>query len=164
MTRVSHGLYGLPNVQAAGLAARRLNGVLSLTSAALHHGWPVLVPPAKPHVTVPRHRKVAATRRAGVDLHYADVASDGIATTPEQTVIDCARFLPLPDALAVADSALRAGVGRHSLLIAAGKSPRTHRDKVFAVVEAADKRAENPFESAIRGVSLEFPELRLVPR
>lgn len=163
LARVSHGLYALPNVKSAELAARRLSGVLSFTSAALHHGWPVKLPPERPHVTVPRHRKVSSARRAGVDVHYGDVATDGVATTPEQTVIDCARFLPYPDALAVADSALRAGVGRHTLLIAAGKAPRTHRGKALAVVEAADSRAANPFESTVRGISHEFP-LRLVPQ
>ena len=164
LVRVSHGLYGLRDLQTAETAARRLNGVLSLTSAALHHGWGVKLPPDRPHVTVPRHRKVSAARRRGVDLHYGDVASDGIATTPEQTVIDCARFLPFDDALAVADSALRAGVGRHNLLLAAGRAPRIHRNRALSVVEAADELAANPFESAVRAISREFPGLRLVPQ
>lgn len=115
-------------------------------------------------MTVPRHRKVSPARRAGVDLHYREVLSDGFATTPEQTVLDCARDLPVDEALSVADSALRAGVGRETLLRAAERSPRTGRARVVGVVEAADARADNPFESVVRGISLEFRDLRLVPQ
>ncbi len=166
VSRVGHGLYALPEVDDARAAARSLCGVLSHTSAALHHGWPVKSPPRRPHVMVPRKRRVAPGRKAGVHLHYGEAAecADGLATSPEQTVVDCARVLPFDEALAVADSALRAGVGRHSLLAAAERSSRTGRTRAIRVVEAGDGRAENPFESVVRALSLELPALRLVPQ
>lgn len=164
LVRISHGLYALPGRDEAQAAARSLNGVLSLTSAALHRGWAVKTPPAKPHVTVPRSRKVSPDRRRGVHLHFGEVESDGIATTPLQTVIDCARALPFDEALSVADSALRSGLSKEALVGAAEQSPRTGRTKAVRVAHAADGRAENPFESVVRAVSLEFPELNLEPQ
>lgn len=165
IARIGRGLYALPSVEEASRAARRLNGALSLTSAALHHGWAVKTPPTYPHVTVPRTRKVSPARRRGVQLHYGNVAVDGIATTPIQTVIDCARLLPFDEGLSVADSALRSRmVGKHELLSAAEQSPRTGRSHAVRVAEAADGRADNPFESATRSISLDFPELALEPQ
>ena len=162
--RIAHGLYARPEVAEAEVSARALSGVLSHTSAALHHGWAVKTPPMLPHVTVPRHRKVSGVRRKGVDLHYRDVRSDGVATTPEQTVVDCARDLPFDEALSVVDSALRSGVGRATLLRAAERSPRTGRPRVVRVVGAGDARADNPFESVVRAIAWEFPSLRLEPQ
>ncbi len=165
VVRIGHGLYALPQVERAHVAARSLNGVLSPTSAVLHHGFAVKTPPIRPHVTVPRNRKVSPQRRRGVDLRYADVSTDGIATTPVQTVIDCARSLPFDEALSVADSALRSRkVGRRSLMAAAEQSPRTGRSAALRVANDADGRADNPFESVIRAISKEFPQLRLVPQ
>ena len=165
VVRIGHGLYALPQVERAHVAARSLNGVLSPTSAVLHHGFAVKTPPMRPHVTVPRNRKVSPQRRRGVGLRYADVSTDGIATTPVQTVIDCARWLPFDEALSVADSALRSRkVGRRSLVAAAEQSPRTGRSAALRVANDADGRADNPFESVTRAISREFPQLRLVPQ
>lgn len=60
-----------------------------------------------PRTTSPErsHRAIADVRFAA--LHPREVA--GIATAPARTVLDCARGLPFDAALAVADSALRAG-------------------------------------------------------
>lgn len=164
IVRIGYGTYGLPGGDEARVAAQALNGALSLTSAALHHGWAVKVPPRTPHVTVPRDRKVAPRRRRGVQLHYADVEVDGIATTPLQTVTDCARWLPFDEALCVADSALRAGLSREALIAAAEQSPRTGRSRAVRVAEAADGRAANPFESSVRGISKEVPGVALEPQ
>ncbi len=165
LVRIGRGLYALPAVEEAPRAARRLNGALSLTSAALHHGWAVKTPPRKPHVTVPRHRKISVQRRRGVLLHFGEVEVDGIATAPVQTVIDCARQLPFDEALCVADSALRSGqVTRGELVAAAERSPRTGRPAALRVAGEADERAANPFESVIRAISREFPQLHLVPQ
>jgi hypothetical protein len=165
LVRIGHGLYALPQVEHSLVAARSLNGVLSLTSAALHHGLAVKTPPTRPHITVPRNRKVTSRRRRGVDLRYADVSTDGIATTPLQTVIDCARLLPFDEALSVADSALRSRrVGKESLVAAAEQSPRTGRNAALRVAHEADGRADNPFESVTRAISREFPRLNLVPQ
>ena len=157
VVKIGHGLYGLPQVERAVVAARSLNGVLSLTSAAMHHGFAVKTPPFRPHITVPRNRKVSPQRRRGVQLRYADVSTDGVATTPLQTVIDCARSLPFDEALSVADSALRSGkVGKGSLLAAAEQSPRTGRNAALRVAREADGRADNPFESVTRAISGRF--------
>ena len=164
IVRIGRGIYASPGGDEAQAAARALNGALSLTSAALHHGWAVKTPPRMPHVTVPRHRKVAAPRRRGVQLHYAEVEVDGFVTTPLQTVIDCARTLPFDEALCVADSALRAGLSKGSLLAAAEQAPRSGRARAVRVAEAADARAANPFESSVRGISKEVPGLSLEPQ
>ena len=165
IVRIGHGRYALPQVERSLVAARSLNGVLSLTSAALHHGLAVKTPPTRPHITVPRNRKVSSHRRRGVDFRYADVSTDGIATTPLQTVIDCARWLPFDEALSVADSALRSRkVGKQSLVAAAEQSPRTGRNAALRVAREADGRADNPFESVTRAISREFPQLTLVPQ
>ena len=74
-------------------------------------------------------------------------------TRPVPTVIACARAYPYDEALCVADSALRAGdVTRDQLLSAARRSPRTGRARAVRVVENADSRAENPFESCARAI------------
>ncbi|WP_310962252.1 hypothetical protein [Nocardioides terrisoli] len=165
IVRVGRGSYGLPGGPEARAAARRLAGVLSHTSAAIEHGWPVKVLPRQPHVTVPRHRTVAAGRRRQVTVHYADVRTDGLVTTPAQTVVDCARALPFDEALCIADSALRSGmVTAAELEAAALAAPRTGRSRAIRVVTAADARAANPFESVIRAISLEFPQLNLEPQ
>jgi len=164
LVKIGHGLYALPQVEQALSAARSLNGVLSLTSAALHHGLAVKTPPPRPHVTVPRNRNVSPQRRRGVELHYGEVCTDGVATTPLQTVIDCARLLPFDEALSVADSALRSrAFGKGALVAAAEQSPRTGRNAALRVAHEADGRADNPFESVTRAISREFP-LRLVPQ
>jgi predicted transcriptional regulator of viral defense system len=77
LVRIGHGRYALPHVTSDVVAARSLNGVLSLTSAALHHGWAVKTPPKTPYVTVPRHRKMPPSRRRGAQLRFVDVEADG---------------------------------------------------------------------------------------
>jgi len=52
--------------------------VLSLTSAALHHGWEVKHTPERPHVTVPRRRRVDPSLAARVVMHYSDLMRDEI--------------------------------------------------------------------------------------
>ncbi len=70
--------------------------------------------------------------------------------------MDCARWLPFPDGLSVADSALRAGdVTQSQLLAAAEASPRTGRPAALKVARAADERAANPFESSLRAIAIE---------
>lgn len=67
-------------------------------------------------------------------------------------------------ALAVADSALRAGVDPERLLAAAKAAPRTGRAKAVRVATEADVRAANPFESCLRAVAIDVPGLALVPQ
>ncbi|SDT03438.1 Transcriptional regulator, AbiEi antitoxin, Type IV TA system [Nocardioides scoriae] len=160
VVRMRRGVYGLPGLDADRAAAIAIGGPLSHLSAALAHGWKVRLPPERPQVMVPRGRNVAQSRRRGVGLRWG-------AVTPQElvagirgevaTVLDCARDLPLEDALAVADSALRAGVPRGDLLRACSRLPRTGRSRALEVVELADARAANPFESVVRAVLLGVP-------
>lgn len=72
-------------------------------------------------------------------------------TTPLRTVLDCARDLPFSEALAVADSALRAGmVDLAQLRKRAGglRGPGAMRARRLA--EHADGRAVNAVESVVR--------------
>lgn len=112
ITRHARGRYALASADEALTIAHALSGTLCLTSAALHHGWAVKHVPPEPHVSVPRGRKVPATRRAGAQLHRHDLADDDIvggATSKEATLLHCLRSLPFDEALCVADSAARAG-------------------------------------------------------
>ena len=98
-----------------------------------------------------------------MEVHWGDLAPDAVqgrVTSPVRTVVDCARTYPFDEALAVADSAMRGGVDPGKLLEAAKASPRTGRRKAVDVVEAADGRAANPFESVLRGIARAGPRAR----
>ena len=82
-----------------------------------------------------------------------------------ETVIGCARAYDVDVALSVADSALRdRAVTRQQLLAAAKASPRTWRAKALQVVQAADARAANPFESCARAIASEVLGLCVRPQ
>ena len=67
--------------------------------------------------------------------------------------------------MAVADSALRSGkVERPELRTLALASLRTGRARAVRVVELADSRAANPFESVARAIALAVPGLHLEPQ
>jgi very-short-patch-repair endonuclease len=163
--RVSRGLYALPAIGDAKLAAARLGGVVSHLSAALYWGWKVKFPPERPSITVPRRR---SRLHAGyVEVHWADLKLEQIdhgVTTRVQTVIDCARSCPFDVAVAVADSALRAGVRREDLVAAAEASPRTGRSRALRVLKAADPRSANPFESVLKAIAIDVPGLCVEPQ
>jgi hypothetical protein len=93
----------------------------------------------------------------GVRVVWTDLTPDDVharATGPLRTVVDCARRLPFDEALAVVDSALRAGdVTRDEL--AALRVRGAGAAAVRRVLEAADGRAANPFESVLRALCLE---------
>lgn len=74
----------------------------------------------------------------------------GLTTSPLATVLLCAQDLPFPDALSVADSALRHGDLTRDELRSAARTPRQRR-----VAEYADGRAANPFESSLRAIAIE---------
>ena len=86
-----------------------------------------------------------------------------MATSRELTLAQCVRSLPEDEALAIADSALRHGeeaiVKR---LIVSARGPG--RPRMVRVLQAADGRAENPFESVLRSICLAVPGLRVVPQ
>jgi very-short-patch-repair endonuclease len=163
---VGRGRYALSSVDEAVRSAHALNGVLSHTSAALHHGWEVMIVPERPHVTVPRKRKVPVERRRGVELHRADLASDeitGIATSKEVTLTQCLRSLPFGEGLAVADSAARHGE-RALLRRVANTARGPGGPRIRRVIEAARAEAANPFESGLRAIALDVPGLQVEPQ
>lgn len=89
-----------------------------------------------------------------LDLQREDL--DGWATNKLQTVLMCAADLPFPDALAVADSALRhRDVPPERLARAAAAFAGPRGAQVRRVVAYAARRAANPFESALRAVAIE---------
>ncbi|QIK67264.1 DUF559 domain-containing protein [Nocardioides sp. HDW12B] len=117
---------------------------------------------------MPRNRNVDAHRRRGVELRWRPVSADELdhhLTVMDRTVIDCARDLPFADALAVADSALRhRDVDHDELLTLAELVPTTGRRQARRVVEHADPRAANPFESVLRAIALDVPGLDVQPQ
>ena len=155
VVRLGPNRFGLPNLSEAVRAAAAVSGVLSHTSAAAWHGWEVPLPLDRPHIAVPRGRKIRHIGR--VHLHRLRViaSADTIATDPEQTVVDCARDLPFPIALSVADSALRHGIEPARLESAAAAVRGAGAARVRRVVGHADLRAANPFESSLRALALE---------
>lgn len=165
--RVARGGYVLPGGPAALQKARAHSAVVSHLSAAQHHGWKLKCPPEQLWLTVPRNRKVAGELAATCTVAYADLdradVSGGV-TTPLRTVLDCARRLPFDEALAVADSALRAGdVTRGELLAAASRLRGPGSAAARRVAEEADPLAANPFESVLRAQALEAG-LRVQPQ
>jgi very-short-patch-repair endonuclease len=162
IVRTGRGHYALATEQASKAAAHRLSGYASHTSAALHWGWKVKLVPEQPHVTVRAKRSLPAGAAAGVMLHWRDLLSDeveGWVTTRARTVVDCCLDLPFDEALAVFDSALRAGVRKAEVLeLAAWLGGRRLR-RVQRVAAAATSQAANPFESVLRAIALGVPGL-----
>lgn len=169
IVRLARGGYALPSGSQARLAAHHLAGVAQLRSAAAHWGWLMKWQPRRPELAVPRGRRVppglqstyAVSWRA---LPAADVV-DGWVTSRVRTVLDCAALLPFDEALCIADSALAEGVISRGQLesVAAGWVPRG-RARVTRVVAQADGRSANPFESTLRAITLDIPELGVEPQ
>jgi len=158
----------LPALEAHRRAATDLSGVRSHLSAAQHWGWKVKSPPPKAWVSVGRHRKIPALQRRRHHVVYADLGAGeviGGVTSPLRTVLDCAKRLPFDEALAVADSALRSGlVEAEELLRGAAKVRGRGRRECLRVAQHASGLAANPFESVLRAIILEFPELEVEPQ
>jgi hypothetical protein len=166
--RVGRGRFALPAVAASLGTAHGLSGVLSHTSAARFWGWEVATPVGTVDVIVPRSRRPRGGRARDVvvrrrDLPAHDVSEPGV-TTPVRTVLDIATDHPFEEALAVADSALRSRrVTRDELWSRAAGSPGRGRRRRLRVVEAADDRSDNQFESVLRALALEVG-LDVVPQ
>lgn len=153
--RVAKGVYSLPEAPPALTAARSQGGVVSHLSAAQHWGLGVINPPVLPHVTLEPGR---VRRRTGLPctLHWAYAPVLGGVTTPLRTVLDCIRTLTLPEALAVADSALRTGcIGLDELLEAAAKLRGPNRRRILRIAGLADGRSESVLESALRALLID---------
>jgi very-short-patch-repair endonuclease len=167
--RVARGRYALPTASAARRSAVQLSGTAVLLSAAAHWGWTMKWQPRQPQVAVGRGRRLTPEQRASAQVSWVDLPASDVeqrVTTAVRTVIDCAARLPFDEALAIADSALRNhSVTRAELTRAVRALPaRGPRRRVTRVVELADSRAANPFESVLRAIALEVPGLSVVPQ
>ncbi len=164
--RIGRGRYALPSVDEARAAAHRISGVLCLTSAALDHGWAVKLPPDLPQVCLPRGRKPPADA-ATVQLHWLRLGPDDVrdgVTTRSRTLADCLRMLPLDEALAIADSALRTDFPRAQLLALARDARGPDSARMRLVAQRATPQAANPFESVTRAICDSVAGLRVKPQ
>jgi very-short-patch-repair endonuclease len=150
---VARGTFALPGTPAALVAAVRLGGVASHGSAAQLHG----LGPWRPDPTL--HVTVAAGSRSpvkGVRIHRGHLPSEDVdpfrpLTSPLRTVLDCARTMPLREALVVMDAALYRGlVLRAPLQAAADTSRGPGATALRRVVRFADELAASPLESVLR--------------
>ncbi|MFT4009282.1 MAG: DUF559 domain-containing protein [Nocardioidaceae bacterium] len=168
IVKAGHRGFALPSAQRGLRAAQQLSGVASHESAASYHGWEIKSEPERPNVIVPRKRNVPFRARRGVQVRYRDLDEHehgGLVTGKARTVIDCARDLPFDRALSVADSALRhEDVIQDELVELALALPNRGRARALRVIEAADGRAANPFESCLRAIALDVPGLCVEPQ
>lgn len=152
--RKQQRIYPLPGAWEAMAAARDLGGTLSHASAAQRWGLDLLSPPEAHHVTVPRRaRRVPEDVR----LHYADLrpgeVDEGVTVVP-RTVLDCARTLPVPESLAIGDSAMRRFLLHPTELpplLVGLRGPGA--PSAALVLRALDSGAADVFESALRARS-----------
>lgn len=147
--------------------AQAVHGALSHRSAAAHYDWPILVEPTAVEVRVPTGRKSRSSKE-GLRIRHGALTPDELrehVTSPVRTVLDCARELPFAEALAVADSALRAGDVGPSELYEVGatyRGPGARQARQVAFF--ADARADNPFESALRAAVWGVPGVTVEPQ
>ncbi|GEO95263.1 type IV toxin-antitoxin system AbiEi family antitoxin domain-containing protein [Kocuria turfanensis] len=140
-------------------------------SAATVLGLRVLHRPLVPHVI--QQIDHGSRNNRHVVHHWAElppadvVEANGFrATSHARTALDCARFLPVPGALALVDHALRLGVSRQELLARCAALPG-HRGvrRARVVLELADPRSESVGETLTRLVvvraGLPPPELQV---
>jgi very-short-patch-repair endonuclease len=137
-----------------GIAAA-LHGTLSHLSAAQHHGLGLIRVPTKTYVTV-RAGRSGVKASKDVRVFYRDIPAQNVTggvTDVIRTVLDCARDCPIPDALAVADSALRYHqTDRDELVKVASQLRGPNSERVRSIVNWADPRAASVMESALRGL------------
>ena len=166
VVRVGHGRYASIGVGEAAATAHAVTGVLSLTSAVIHHGWEVKAVPQKPHVVFPRKRRIPLAYRDRVVIHRADLADDDVqdgATSRELTLTQCLRLLPYDEALVIADSALRHGEHatlRRAVALVRGRG-QAQAQRVGA---GARGEAANAFESVTRAICHSVPGLHAEPQ
>ena len=166
VVRRSRGLYCLPE-RTNFAVARMLRGAISHLSAAQVWDLGILTPPAELHITVSRHRsRVRAP--AGVCVHYGvvtDADLDAGVTGALRTVVDCAKSCSVPQALAVADTAVRTAlVTKAELLRAVTQLRGTGSGRARRVARWVDPRAASPLESALRGLLYENGLTRFQPQ
>jgi len=143
-------------------AVLRLDAVVSHQSAALLWGIELVTTPELPHVTVGRDRGRAA--HPAVEVHRGNLPSDEREfsgevpiTTVVRTLLDLCRSLPLAEAVASVDSALRQKLVTVEELAGALRSLPAGRGRglVRRVLELADPAAGSVLESLCRVLMVE---------
>lgn len=166
VVRVSRGVYAVPDAPDDVRTARRASGLLTCVSAARRWNLPLVLPARGTHVAVPRDR---GARRpgdlpAGTVVHRdTRVPAAGVALTvpPPVALGHLVRCLPLVDAVAAMDAALRIGlVSRAGLL---EQRPSNGALRFAQVVRASDGRSQSIAESFVR-VGLRAAGLTAVPQ
>jgi very-short-patch-repair endonuclease len=94
------------------------------------------------------------------------VVSGLLTTTPERTLVDCARILPRLEALAAADQLLRVGADRdRARSIAARRCwPTQQRRRITEILDLADRRSESPMESWCRCMIIDAGMPKIEPQ
>lgn len=137
--------------------ARGLDATVSHESAALLWGMELATTPERRSVTVGRDR--SRTAHAGARVHRSDVGDEervernGIwVTSALRTALDLCRCLPLPEAVAVTDSALRRALVTVEELTAAlcALPPGVGRAQVARVLRLIDPESGSVLESLCR--------------
>lgn len=167
LVRVARGRYAVAGVHLGTELALKVTGHVCLASAALAHGWKVKIVPDLPQIAVPKDRRITATTRALMGLHWIDLRDDqveGLATDAATTLAMCGRRLPFDEALSIADSALRDGFRALALQQLGARATGPGSARLRRVAAHADGRAANPFESVLRAIALEVPGLRVEPQ
>ena len=157
--RLSRDRYATPGLHAARREAERHHGVVSHLSAAVHHGFKVRTPPARPKVTVPRTHHVTRADEDCCEIRLRHLGPGDHAqgvTTPLRTVVDCARDLPFEEALCVADSALRSSLVTPDGLVSLARRARGPGARALRrVAQQADGGSSGPMETVLRVISLD---------
>jgi hypothetical protein len=170
--RVCHGVYAVDEPDVVGkLAALDLVAerpiVACMGTAAALYGFDTentsRVHVLDPGVRMRPSRNLMVHQRIGAPLRRVE---GRLATAPAWTVIEVARALRRPRALATLDAALHVGACTTGELRAATREQKGRRGiiKVRELINCADGRAESPMESEARLVFLDArlptPELQ----
>ena len=167
VVRIGRGRYALPAAHEGLVVAARASGHVCLTSAALAHGWAVKTVPEKPHIALPKHRRLADDVAELLTPYWIDLdwdAVEGCCTNASTTLAMCLRRLAFDEALTIADSALRAGFSRQALIDLAEAAQGPGAVRMRRVARCASAKADNPFESVLRAIALDVDGLELVPQ
>jgi very-short-patch-repair endonuclease len=155
--RIDRGSYALCDAPPAFLAAVALSGVASHATAAELHGLSVWQRPALPHVTIPRGgaRSAADAVVQVSTLGPDDTESWRPITSLRRTLLDCGRSLPLPEAVAVLDSAVHLGlIGCREFQDLAAAARGAGSANLRRAARHLDPEAASALESVLRIVLL----------
>ena len=100
-------------------------------------------------------------------LHFAELVAKDVCdqvTTEPVTLGHCLRRLPFPEALAVADSALREGFGQQSLRNITDRMRGPGSCQAQRIAALASPLVANPFESSLHAIADGVPGLNVRPQ